>query len=59
MRLDLRPVQATGVEWRLIDANRPIGSIQEEIKEIAGAVIEAAKGTEIAPLWPRAKGDGC
>lgn len=46
-------MQATGVEWQLVDANRPIENIQDEIKQVAASVVAAAKGKEIAALWPR------
>lgn len=45
--------QASGVEWRLIDANRAIESIQEDIQQIADSVLGAVKGTEVSSLWPR------
>ncbi|CAM9301304.1 unnamed protein product [Laminaria digitata] len=45
--------KATGVNWRLIDANRAIESIQGDIQEIAVSVLGSVKGTEISSLWPR------
>lgn len=47
--------QATGVEWQLIDANRAIESIQDEIKQIATSVVGGVAGKKIAPLWPRSE----
>lgn len=48
-------IQATGVEWQLVDANRSIESIQDEIKQIASSVVGTVKMTEVSPLWPRKK----
>ncbi|CAM9262851.1 unnamed protein product, partial [Sphacelaria rigidula] len=41
------------VEWQLVDANRPIKDIQNEIKRVAEEIVSQVKGQKIAPLWPR------
>lgn len=51
-----RPMQATGVVWQLIDANRAIDSIQAEIKEMATSVVGGVEEKKIASLWPRIEG---
>lgn len=45
--------QASGVAWQLIDANREIGSIQDEIQKIATSVVGEVEGKEIGSLWSR------
>lgn len=43
------------MEWQLIDANRAVESIQDEIKQIATSVVGGVAGKKVAPLWPRAE----
>ncbi|CAN0468223.1 unnamed protein product [Ectocarpus sp. 8 AP-2014] len=45
--------KASGVAWQLIDANREIGSIQDEIQKIGTSVVGEVEGKEIGSLWSR------
>ncbi|CAB1109888.1 unnamed protein product [Ectocarpus sp. CCAP 1310/34] len=45
--------KASGVAWQLIDANREIGSIQDEIQKIGTSVVGEVEGKDIGSLWSR------
>ncbi|CAM9119461.1 unnamed protein product [Scytosiphon promiscuus] len=45
--------KAAGIPWQLVDANRAIESIQDEIQQMAVSVVAGVEGKEIAALWPR------
>lgn len=47
----LDSAQAKGVDWLVVDANRPIDVIQEEISHAALEAVTAAKDRDIPLLW--------